>query len=823
MKKSISIKGARTHNLKNVTISIPQNKLTVITGLSGSGKSSLAFDTIFAEGQRRYVESLTPYARQFLDLMEKPDVDEIDGLSPSIAIDQRNLTSSPRSTVGTISGIHDYLRILFARIGTPYCPTHNLPLKASSASEMVEEILKTYPLETRLMVVAPAGTVSAKELEPKVLDLQSQGYTRFRLDGQLFTDISELNKKSGKLEVVIDRIKVRKDSRVRLADSVETALALSRGSIKIVDIATGAEAPFSEKFACPHCGFNMELLEPKTFSFNSPQGACPRCSGLGKIDKYSATCPLCNGSRLNGNALCVYIGEKTQKKNIAEIADLPLSDCLDYFKKLKLTGSNAKIARKLGGEIINRLEFLNKLGLGYLTLSRASDTLSGGEAQRIRLAGQIASGLAGVIYVLDEPSIGLHQYDSQILIDSLKNLKDLGNTVIVVEHDEDIIRQADFIIDMGPGAGAGGGEVCAQGSVEEIKKNPKSLTGKYLNKELKVRKLARRKPGKEFLTIKGARGNNLKDISVSIPVGLMTVVTGVSGAGKSSLVNETIYAAAAKLINKEKVEPLSFGSIEGLGHFDKVIHVDQSPIGRTPRSNPATYTDVLTPIREIFAQVPLAKERGYDSSRFSFNVKGGRCEVCEGQGLVKVEMNFLPEMYVPCDVCHGARYNRETLDVLYKGHNIAQVLDLTVDEAMELFKAYPTIRRKLQTLQDVGLGYLKLGQSATTLSGGEAQRMRLAKELSKTSTGNTLYILDEPTTGLHFKDVDVLLGVLEKLRDAGNTLLIVEHNLDVIRAADWIIDMGPNGGNDGGYVVAKGTVDDITKSSESKTGTFLRK
>ncbi len=823
MKKSIFVRGARTHNLKSVTVSIPQNKLTVITGLSGSGKSSLAFDTIFAEGQRRYVESLTPYARQFLDLMEKPDVDEIDGLSPTIAIDQRNLTSSPRSTVGTISGIHDYLRILFARIGTPYCPTHNLPLKASSASEMVEEILKTYPLETRLMVVAPVESVSAKELESKVLDLQSQGYTRFRLDGQLFTDTSELNKKSGNLEVVIDRIKVRKDSRVRLADSVETALALSRGSIKIVDIATGAEAPFSERFACPHCGFNMELLEPKTFSFNSPQGACPRCSGLGRIDKYSFVCPSCNGSRLNSNALCVYIGEKTQKKNIAEIADLPLSDCLEYFKKLKLTGSTAKIAKKLGGEIINRLEFLNRLGLGYLTLSRASDTLSGGEAQRIRLAGQIASGLAGVIYVLDEPSIGLHQYDSQILIDSLKNLKDLGNTVIVVEHDEDIIKQADFIIDMGPGAGSNGGEVCAHGSIEEIKKNPKSLTGKYLNKELTVRKLTRKKPGKDFLTVKGARGNNLKDVSVSIPVGLMTVVTGVSGAGKSSLVNETIYAAAAKLINKEKVEPLDFGSIEGLRYFDKVIHVDQSPIGRTPRSNPATYTDVLTPIREIFAKVPLAKERGYDSSRFSFNIKGGRCEVCEGQGLVKVEMNFLPEMYVPCDVCHGARYNRETLDVLYKGHNIAQVLDLTVDEAMELFKAYPTIRRKLQTLQDVGLGYLKLGQSATTLSGGEAQRMRLAKELSKTSTGNTLYILDEPTTGLHFKDVDVLLGVLEKLRDAGNTLLIVEHNLDVIRAADWIIDMGPDGGNNGGYVVAKGTVEDIVKTSESKTGTFLHK
>ncbi len=936
MEENIVVKKARTHNLKGVDVSIPHNKLTVITGLSGSGKSSLAFDTIYAEGQRRYVESLNPYARQFLELMEKPDVESIEGLSPSIAIEQKNSSASPRSTVGTMTEIHDILRLLFARTGTPHCPVHGHPLRASSPSQIIEEIVSGYPVGSKLMIIAPAGQVEEESFDDKIRDLQSRGYTRFAMHGTVFTDPREVlpGARKGKLDVVIDRIKVKVDSRPRIAESVEDALLLGGGVISVVDMDTKESLSFSEKYACPDCGFTMDLLEPALFSFNSPQGACEACGGLGELEQFDRAklvvrpdlslrkgavwgwgegdpysfalirglarelgfsvdtpwnklpeearaavfegtdkpieieyakenggkevarqpfegilavmerrwesagskkakpqleqfrsllaCPVCQGRRLSANALLVTVGEGEFERNISEISRMQISDCLDYFKSVQFETRLAPIAEKLAGMISLQLECLVGLGLGYLTLERAASTLSGGEAQRIRLASQISSRLTGVTYVLDEPSIGLHQHDNDKLLKALTRLRDLGNTVIVVEHDEETMEDADYIVDMGPGAGGLGGEVCAAGTVDEIKNNPASLTGKYLSGRKTVRVLPHRKPSGEFLRVTGARGNNLKNVKVEIPVGLMTVVTGVSGSGKSTLVNETIYAEAARRLNGASSTPLAFESISGLEFFDKVIHVDQKPIGRTPKSNPATYTGLMTPIRELFAEVPLSRERGYSASRFSFNAKGGRCEACEGEGLIKVEMNFLPDMYVPCEVCHGTRYNRETLDVLYRGYNISQVLNLTVDEALPVFKSFPPIVRKLKTLQDVGLGYIKLGQSATTLSGGEAQRIKLAQELSKKDTGRTLYILDEPTTGLHFQDVDILLGVLERLRDAGNTILLIEHNLDVIRAADWLIDMGPEGGYKGGTVVAEGTVDDVRKNPASKTALYLQ-
>lgn len=930
----IRIRGARTHNLKNIDLDIPKDKLVVLTGVSGSGKSSLAFDTLFAEGQRRYVESLSAYARQFLEQMEKPDVDLIEGLSPAISIEQKATNRNPRSTVGTITEILDYLRLLFARIGTPYCPTHHIPLKAQSVSEAADKILLNYQ-EKRLLLIAPirpnsSGTAAVLE------DLQSRGYTRFRIAGQVLTidELSELGEENSRVEVVVDRLRVREDSRQRLAEGIEAAFKLSGGKAVVCDMDNGKEEVFSNLYACPYCDYSVPKLEPKLFSFNNPHGSCSTCSGLGlteqwdeskivehptlslrsgaisgwncmhpynftlltdlakakniSLDKawdelsekehkavlwgtedeialtytspkgekilrhqkfegiipmsarrYETTesssvkaelekwrslksCPACGGARLSTEARNVFIGEGEQRKAIQEITALSLVKTTDYFKSLTLQGCDYEIGKKLIDEILFRLQFLVDVGLGYLTLDRRAETLSGGEAQRIRLAGQIGSRLSGVIYVLDEPSIGLHQSDNDKLIHTLKALRDLGNSVIVVEHDEDTIREADFVVDIGPGPGIHGGEILATGTPKQIQENPRSITGEYLSGQRKViEKADRKNPDGRFLSLNGARGNNLRGVDVSIPVGLMTVVTGVSGSGKSTLVNDTLYRIAAQRLNGAQSEPLPYTSVEGLEYFDKVIAVDQSPIGKTSRSNPATYTGLLSGIRDLFAETPTARERGYGPGRFSFNVKGGRCEACEGEGLIKVEMNFLPDMYVPCDVCGGSRYNRETLEVEYKGRNIAQVLDLTVDEALEVFANVPVIARKLRTLAEVGLGYIKLGQSATTLSGGEAQRVKLANELSKRGTGQTLYILDEPTTGLHFHDVAVLLKVFEKLKKAGNTLLIIEHNLDIIRAADWVIDMGPGGGDDGGKVVASGTPETIREILSSKTARYL--
>ena len=947
MNNEIKIRGARTHNLKNINLDIPREKLVVLTGLSGSGKSSLAFDTLYAEGQRRYVESLSAYARQFLQLMEKPDVDVIEGLSPAISIEQKATSHNPRSTVGTVTEIHDYLRLLFARAGTPHCPEHNLALAAQSVSQMVDTVM-ALPPETKLMILAPVVSERKGEFVDLFQDLQAQGFVRFRVrsgggttntaKAEIF-EVDQLPKlkKTDKhsIEVVVDRIKVRPDIQQRLAESFETALRLADGKAMIVDMDTGVDTIFSSKFACPICSYSLQELEPRLFSFNNPMGACPSCDGLGHISffdpkrivahpdlslasgaikgwdrrnqfyfkllqtlakhagfdiekpfenlpkkaqdlvlmgsgdtniafeylnergklsvrqhpfegivanferRYRETesmavreelsryqnvrsCPDCNGTRLRREARFVKVGDGKQSRGIFEISALPLKEAKEYFETLQLKGAKREIADKIVKEISSRLTFLNDVGLDYLSLERSADTLSGGEAQRIRLASQIGSGLTGVMYVLDEPSIGLHQRDNDRLIGTLKHLRDLGNSVLVVEHDEDMIRASDYVIDIGPGAGVHGGRVVAQGTPAEVEANPDSLTGAYLAGRERIEVPEKRIPASDrFLKIIGATGNNLQSVTAEIPVGLLTCVTGVSGSGKSTLINDTLHHAVAHHIYKSNAEPAAHKAIEGLEHFDKVISVDQSPIGRTPRSNPATYTGLFTPIRELFAGVPASRERGYEAGRFSFNVKGGRCETCEGDGVLKVEMHFLPDVYVPCDVCHGKRYNRETLDIRYKGKNIHEVLAMTIEQAHEFFEAVPVVKRKLKTLLDVGLGYVKLGQSATTLSGGEAQRVKLSLELSKRDTGRTLYILDEPTTGLHFHDIQLLLTVIHTLKKQGNTIVIIEHNLDVIKTADWIIDLGPKGGAGGGLIIATGTPEDVAKNPDSFTGHYL--
>ena len=947
MNNEIKIRGARTHNLKNINLDIPREKLVVLTGLSGSGKSSLAFDTLYAEGQRRYVESLSAYARQFLQLMEKPDVDVIEGLSPAISIEQKATSHNPRSTVGTVTEIHDYLRLLFARAGTPHCPEHNLALAAQSVSQMVDTVM-ALPPETKLMILAPVVSERKGEFVDLFQDLQAQGFVRFRVrsgggttntaKAEIF-EVDQLPKlkKTDKhsIEVVVDRIKVRPDIQQRLAESFETALRLADGKAMIVDMDTGVDTIFSSKFACPICSYSLQELEPRLFSFNNPMGACPSCDGLGHISffdpkrivahpdlslasgaikgwdrrnqfyfkllqtlakhagfdiekpfenlpkkaqdlvlmgsgdtniafeylnergklsvrqhpfegivanferRYRETesmavreelsryqnvrsCPDCNGTRLRREARFVKVGDGKQSRGIFEISALPLKEAKEYFETLQLKGAKREIADKIVKEISSRLTFLNDVGLDYLSLERSADTLSGGEAQRIRLASQIGSGLTGVMYVLDEPSIGLHQRDNDRLIRTLKHLRDLGNSVLVVEHDEDMIRASDHVIDIGPGAGVHGGRVVAQGTPAEVEANPNSLTGAYLAGRERIEVPEKRIPVSDrFLKIIGATGNNLQSVTAEIPVGLLTCVTGVSGSGKSTLINDTLHHAVAHHIYKSNAEPAPHKAIEGLEHFDKVISVDQSPIGRTPRSNPATYTGLFTPIRELFAGVPASRERGYEAGRFSFNVKGGRCETCEGDGVLKVEMHFLPDVYVPCDVCHGKRYNRETLDIRYKGKNIHEVLAMTIEQAHEFFEAVPVVKRKLKTLLDVGLGYVKLGQSATTLSGGEAQRVKLSLELSKRDTGRTLYILDEPTTGLHFHDIQLLLTVIHTLKKQGNTIVIIEHNLDVIKTADWIIDLGPKGGAGGGLIIATGTPEDVAKNPDSFTGHYL--
>ena len=935
---TIDIRGARTHNLKNINLTIPRDKLIVITGLSGSGKSSLAFDTLYAEGQRRYVESLSAYARQFLSLMEKPDVDSIEGLSPAISIEQKSTSHNPRSTVGTITEIYDYLRLLFARVGEPRCPDHDVPLTAQTISQMVDKVL-SLPEESKMMLLAPV-VKNRKGEHVKLLDsLAAQGYIRARIDGEIcdLSDPPELAlQKKHTIEVVVDRFKVRSDLATRLAESFETALELSGGTAVVADMdnPNAEELVFSANFACPHCGYSVPELEPRLFSFNNPAGACPTCDGLGvqqffdesrvvqnesislaggavkgwdrrnfyyyqmltslakhyKFDietpyedlpqkikdivmqgsgkeeiefqymndrgdvvirkhpfegilnnmarRYKETesmsvreelaknisnrpCADCGGSRLRPEARNVYIGSI----NLPQISEKSIGESLEFFQGLTLTGQKAQIAEKILKEIRERLEFLVNVGLNYLSLSRSAETLSGGEAQRIRLASQIGAGLVGVMYVLDEPSIGLHQRDNERLLNTLIHLRNLGNTVIVVEHDEDAIREADHIIDIGPGAGVHGGQVIAQGTAKEIMANPNSITGKFLSGEEKIEIPKKRTTldKSKLLKLKGATGNNLKGVNLEIPVGLFTCITGVSGSGKSTLINDTLFPLAQNALNRaEKTDFAPYKSIEGLEYFDKVIDINQSPIGRTPRSNPATYTGLFTPIRELFAGVPEARARGYNPGRFSFNVRGGRCEACQGDGVLKVEMHFLPDVYVPCDQCKGKRYNRETLEIRYKGKTIHQVLDMTVEEAREFFDAIPMIARKLQTLMDVGLSYIRLGQSSTTLSGGEAQRVKLATELSKRDTGKTLYILDEPTTGLHFADIKQLLEVLHRLRDQGNTIVVIEHNLDVIKTADWIVDLGPEGGSGGGQIIATGTPEDVAKVKGSHTARFLK-
>jgi excinuclease ABC subunit A len=945
--ETIRIRGARTHNLKNVSLDIPRNRLVVVTGLSGSGKSSLAFDTLYAEGQRRYVESLSAYARQFLQLMEKPDVDLIEGLSPAIAIEQKATSHNPRSTVGTVTEIHDYLRLLFARVGDPYCPQHDLALSAQSVSQMVDHVM-SLPEGSRVMVLAPLVVARKGEQAELIEELRAQGFVRLRIDGEVH-EIDRLPKldrnRKHTIEIVIDRVRIEPAAprpggqQQRLAESFETALRHAEGRAVAVETgpadggaSVGREHLFSSKFACPICSYSIPELEPRLFSFNNPMGACPRCDGLGEItffdprrvvafphlslaggairgwdrrnqfyfsmlvslaqhygfdvevpfealppkaqevvlygsgeeriafrypgekgrsavkehafegilpnlerrhretdsiavreelSKYLNTraCPACDGTRLRVEARHVRVAGR----NIDQISAMPLKESQPFFERLELPGSKRAIAEKIVREIANRVQFLNNVGLDYLSLTRSADTLSGGEAQRIRLASQIGSGLTGVMYVLDEPSIGLHQRDNARLIDTLKRLRDLGNSVIVVEHDEEAIGAADHVIDMGPGAGVHGGEVVAQGVPAEILRHPDSLTGQYLSgrRRIPVPPRRRRADSSKRLRIAGARGNNLKNVTVELPVGLLVCVTGVSGSGKSTLINDTLYNAVAHHLYGSAAEPAEHDAIEGLDFFDKVINVDQSPIGRTPRSNPATYTGLFTPIRDLFAGVPESRARGYGPGRFSFNVKGGRCEACQGDGMIKVEMHFLPDVYVPCDLCHGKRYNRETLEVRYKGRSIAEVLDMTVEQAHEFFASVPAIARKLATLLEVGLGYICLGQSATTLSGGEAQRVKLSLELSKRDTGRTLFILDEPTTGLHFHDIDLLLKVLHRLRDHGNTVVVIEHNLDVIKTADWVVDLGPEGGDAGGRVIAEGAPEDVAQLPESFTGQFL--
>lgn len=936
--KDIEIRGARTHNLKNINVIIPRDKLVIITGLSGSGKSSLAFDTLYAEGQRRYVESLSAYARQFLSLMEKPDVDHIEGLSPAISIEQKSTSHNPRSTVGTITEIYDYLRLLYARIGEPRCPIHHLPLAAQTVSQMVDSIM-TLPNEHRYMLLAPVVTERKGEFVKLFEQLATSGYTRVRVDGDIY-DLSEppqleLQKKHT-IEVVVDRFRIRDELKLRLAESIETTLAITNGIVKVanLDDANSPELVLSANFACPICGYSISELEPRLFSFNNPAGACPECDGLGvqqffdpnrivqmpevslaagaikgwdrryfyyfqmlksladhyhfdidlpfnqipeKIQdiilngsngeeiqfvytndrgdsvtrkhpfegvinnfsrRYKETdsqtirealakyishraCPSCQGSRLRTEARNVFINDV----NLPMISELSIQNAKAFFDSLTLTGQRAQIADKILKEINERLQFLINVGLNYLNLSRSAETLSGGEAQRIRLASQIGAGLVGVMYVLDEPSIGLHQRDNAKLIDTLIHLRDLGNTVIVVEHDEEAMLAADHLIDIGPGAGVHGGTIVAEGTPAQVMASPDSITGQYLSGKLKIAIPEKRTQidKKNMLSLIGATGNNLKDVTLNIPVGLFTCITGVSGSGKSTLINDTLYPLAQNELNRaEKSEIAPYKAIKGLAHFDKVIAIDQSPIGRTPRSNPATYTGFFTAIRELYAGVPESRARGYNPGRFSFNVKGGRCEACQGDGLIKVEMHFLPDIYVACDQCHGKRYNRETLEIKYKGKSINEILDMTVEEGRVFFDAVPMIARKLQTLVDVGLAYITIGQSATTLSGGEAQRVKLAKELSKRDTGKTLYILDEPTTGLHFDDVKQLLNQLHQLRDRGNTVIVIEHNLDVIKTADWIVDLGPEGGSGGGEIIAEGTPEQVAKCKHSYTGKYLK-
>jgi len=824
---SIIIKGAREHNLKNLNVDIPRDKFVVITGLSGSGKSSLAFDTIYAEGQRRYVESLSAYARQFLEQMSKPDVDSIEGLSPAISIEQKTTSGNPRSTVGTITEIYDYLRLLFARIGHPYCYQCGKEITAQTVGQMVDKVL-SLPSGTRIQVLAPIVRGRKGEYRKEFADMRGKGFVRARVDGELLdleADISLDKNKKHNIEIVIDRLIIKNDLderiRKRLADSVEISLRLSDG-IVVINRLDGKDILFSEKLACIDCGISYPELTPRVFSFNSPHGACPECDGLGIRIEFGEDagiiCPACNGNRLKKEALAIKIANMS----IAELTRSSVRSAIRLFDSLKLTKRETFIAQRILREIKERLYFLSNVGLDYLTLDREASTLSGGEGQRIRLATQIGSSLVGVLYVLDEPSIGLHQRDNVRLLSTLKRLRDLGNTVLVVEHDEETIRESDYVIDMGPGAGVHGGEIVSQGTPEDIMKDKNSLTGRYLKRELIISLPARHRKPVRYLTIKGARKNNLKDIEVSVPVGLFTAITGVSGSGKSTLLFEVLYRNLINSLYRNTKTYDGCNAIYGLEEFDKVINIDQSPIGRTPRSNPATYTGLFTYIRDLYAQLPESRVRGYRVGRYSFNVKGGRCEACQGDGLIKIEMHFLPDVYVVCEVCKGKRYNRETLDIRYKGKNIADVLDLTVAQAIEFFEPIPLIRHKLETLRDVGLDYIKLGQAATTLSGGEAQRVKLSKELSRYATGRTMYILDEPTTGLHFADIQRLLDVLNRLVNSGNTIVVIEHHPDVIKNADYIIDLGPEGGDDGGEIVAYGTPEEVAAVEQSYTGKLLR-
>ncbi|MCC7202032.1 MAG: excinuclease ABC subunit UvrA [Nitrospirae bacterium] len=829
--QGIVIRGAREHNLKNIDVVIPRDKLVVITGLSGSGKSSLAFDTIYAEGQRRYVESLSAYARQFLEQMSKPDVDSIEGLSPAISIEQKTTSRNPRSTVGTITEIYDYLRLLFARIGHPYCYQCGKEITAQTVQQMVDRVLDL-PADTRLQILAPIIRGRKGEYRKELSDLRGKGFIRARIDGEirdLEGEITLDKNKKHTIEIVVDRIVLRKPENAahddklgrRLADSVETGLRLADGIVVINQIG-GEDILFSERLACIDCGISYPEVTPRVFSFNSPHGACPGCDGLGVIlmdeGEESAACPVCNGNRLKKEALSIRI----HGNSIVDVTRLSIKSAVQFFNTLKLSKREGFIGERILKEIRERLQFLSNVGLDYLTLDREASTLSGGEGQRIRLATQIGSSLVGVLYVLDEPSIGLHQRDNQRLLETLKRLRDIGNTVLVVEHDEETIREADYVIDMGPGAGVHGGEIVSSGTPARIKKDKKSLTGRYLAGELTVSLPKRHRRPERYLTVKGAVRNNLRGIDVSIPVGLFTAVTGVSGSGKSTLIFEILFKNLSNRLYKRSRSNDGCREITGFEEFDKVINIDQSPIGRTPRSNPATYTGVFTHIRDMFAQIPESRMRGYRAGRYSFNVKGGRCEACQGDGLIKIEMHFLPDVYVTCEVCKGQRYNRETLDIHYKGKNIADVLDMTIAQALDFFEPIPIIRHKLDTLRDVGLEYIRLGQSATTLSGGEAQRVKLSKELSRRATGRTMYILDEPTTGLHFADIQKLLDVLNKLVDAGNSVVVIEHHPDVIKNADYIIDLGPEGGDGGGELVASGTPEDVAKVRRSHTGGLLR-